>query len=66
MTQPKVKENRKSIDLTFKVNYQKPNDIIRGCDMTVRVSKYYGDLDIAIERAKQHIKEKLIHYHSIA
>jgi hypothetical protein len=66
MTNLKVKENRKSFDLTFKVKYQKPDDIIRDCEMTVRVSKYYGNLDNAIVRAKQHIKEKLVHYHSIA
>jgi hypothetical protein len=66
MTQPKVSETSKFYDLTFKVNYQKPNDIIRNCDMTIRVSKYYGGLGIAIDRAKKHIREKLHHFHSIA
>ena len=66
MTQPKVNETSKFYDLTFKVNYQKPNDIIRNCEMTIRVSKMCGGLGNAIQDAKNHIRTKLIHFHSIA
>jgi DNA-directed RNA polymerase subunit L len=65
MTQPKVKVNTKSIDLTFKVNFVNVKGDVKEIDMTIRVSKQF-DLETAIERAKNHIREKLINFHSIA
>lgn len=63
MTQPKVKQNSKSFDLTFKVNYQKTDEDIRQTEITVRV--YESHLGRAIKEAINHIRTKLIFFHSI-
>ena len=62
MTQPLVKTNRKSIDLTFKVNCEQSTGEITKGDITVRIFEKH--LGLAIERAKDHIRQKLINFHS--
>jgi hypothetical protein len=64
MTQPKVKQNSKSFDLTFKINYQREGDIIRQTEVTVRT--YETNLGLAIKEAINHIRTKIVSFHSIA
>lgn len=64
MTQPIVKINSKTIDLTFKVNVESLDGGFKKIDITIRVyGQHLGD---AIESAKKHIRSKLINFHSIA
>lgn len=64
MTQPKVNYNTKSVEVTFKVNYMCSSGTLKQTDISIIVPKTHSSNPI--ESAENHVRTKLINFHSFA